>query len=130
MVFTQSGVAEDNAVFKTNFAAQGGEETWVVCRYEKDRAIEFIRVAAGFKVNRLDIALTPTEDATKATWTNTYTGLSEAGNQWIRNLDDDTFLSEKAALEKMLNHFLKTGTMLGMADLELESNPYDPERTD
>jgi hypothetical protein len=129
MVFTESGVAEDNAVFKTNFAAQGGAEIWVVCRYERDRAIEFIRLVPDFKVNRLDIALTPAKEATLATWTNTYTGLSEAGNQWIRNLDDDTFLSEKAALEKMLNHYLKTGAMLAMSEIRLEKDPYGPQRT-
>jgi hypothetical protein len=37
MVFSESGLAENNAVFRTHFPAQGGEETWVVCRYEKDR---------------------------------------------------------------------------------------------
>jgi hypothetical protein len=124
MVYSVSGVAEDNAVFRTNFTTQGGEETWVVCRYEKDRAIEFIRWVPDLKVNRLDVALVPVEDATRATWTHTYTGLSEAGNQWIRNLTEDTFRREKEVLEKMLNHYLKTGTMLSMADLHLASNPY------
>lgn len=40
MIFAVSGVAENNAVFKTDFPVRGGEETWVVCRYEKDRALE------------------------------------------------------------------------------------------
>jgi hypothetical protein len=124
MVYTQSGVAENNAVFMTHFPPQGGEEIWVVCRYEKDRAIEFIRVTPGFKVNRLDISLTGVEKTTVATWTHTYTGLSEAGNQWIHNLTDDGFNAEKAALEKMLNHYLKSGAMLKMADLHLETDPY------
>jgi hypothetical protein len=129
MVYTAGGVAEANAVFKTNFPAQGGEETWVVCRYEKDRAIEFIRVIPNFKVNRLDIALSSDNGATVATWTHTYTGLSEAGNQWIRGQTDEVFRSEKVALEKMLNYYLETGTRLSMAELELESDPYGPPST-
>ena len=38
MVFSASGLAENNAVFRTNFPTQGDEENWVVCRYEKDHS--------------------------------------------------------------------------------------------
>lgn len=124
MVFSDNGVAENNAVFKTHFPAQGGEETWVVCRYKKDRAIEFIRLVPGFKVNRLDVALTEGQGVSVVTWTHTYTGLSKAGNHWIRQLRDDAFRLEKAALERLLNHYLKTGSMLKWADLGLEDDPY------
>lgn len=124
MVFSASGVAENNAVFMTEFPAQGGRETWIVCRYEHDRAIEFIRVVPEHKVNRLDVALTAVQDSSVVTWTHTYTGLSEAGNQWIRCLTDDAYRTEKAILEKLLNHYLKTGTMLKWADLGPEVDPY------
>lgn len=125
MIYSETGVAENNAVFKTNFPQQGGEEIWVVCRYEKNRAIEFIRLAPELKVNRLNILLAAAEDTTLATWAQTYTGLSESGNQWIRNLTDDIFITEKAAIEKMLNHYLKTGTMLPITDLNLEADSHD-----
>ncbi|BBO69491.1 hypothetical protein DSCA_34210 [Desulfosarcina alkanivorans] len=124
MIFSAGGMAENNAVFKTHFPAQGGQETWIVCRYEKDRAIEFIRLVPDLKVNRLDLSLTAQGGGTVLTWTHTYTGLSEPGNQWIRALTDEAFRSEKAALERMLDHYLKTGTMLKMADLDLETDPY------
>ena len=127
MVFSASGVAENNAVFTTNFPAQGGEETWAVCRYEPDRAIEFIRVTGGVKVNRLDIALSPAPAGSRVDWSHTYTGLSEAGNRWIRALTDESFRKEKAAIETMLNHYLKTGTMLKWADLLTEADPYGHE---
>jgi len=124
MVFSASGVAENNAVFRTNFSAQGGEEIWVVTRYQKDRAVEFIRVAPGFKVNRLDVALTASQDGSMVSWTHTYTGLSEAGNLWISRLTDEAYRTEKAILEKLLNHYLKTGTMLKWADLGIEADTY------
>ncbi len=124
MIYSASGGAEDHAVFTTRFPAQGGEETWVVCRYEPDRAIAFIRVAAGFKVNRLDIVLEPAGAGTRIDWTHTYTGLSEEGNRWIRALDDDALRREKAAIETMLDHYLKTGTMLKWTALDLEADPY------
>lgn len=129
MVYSQTGVAENNAVFQTAFAAQGGEETWVVCRYEKDRAIEFVRFTPGFKVNRLDIALfAESTGKTRAVWTNTYTGLSEAGSRWIEQLTDAAFEAEKAAIEKMLNHYLTTGAMLPMAELDLQRDPHGQTR--
>ena len=125
MVYTQSGIAEKNAIFKTDFSSQGGRETWVVCRYDPPEAIEFIRFIPEFKVNRLDVALMPAAETTRATWTHTYTGLSEAGNRWIRDLSDETFQSEKRMLEKLLNHYLKTGTLLKMVDVGPDRHPYD-----
>lgn len=124
MVFSADGVAEKNAVFTTDFPAQGGHEIWVVSRFEKDRAIEFIRLSPGLKVNRLDLALTAAGEGTRLEWTHTYTGLSEAGNQWIDEMTDDTFRTEKVAIETMLNHYLKTGMMLKWADLDPEADPY------
>ena len=129
MVFSASGVAENNAVFRTDFPAQGGRETWIICRYEKDRAIEFIRVVPEHKVNRLDVALTAARDSCIVKWTHTYTGLSEAGNQWIRRLTDDAFRAEKELLERLLNHYLKTGTMMKWADPCPEADPYGQPRS-
>lgn len=118
MVYSQSGVAENGCVFKTDFPDQGGEETWIVCTYEKDRAISFIRFLHNVKVVRLDIVLEETPDhSTTASWTQVYTGLSETGNQWIRNLLDEQYEQEKTAIEKMLNHYLETGRMLKIKDL-------------
>ncbi len=130
MVFSAGGRAENNAVFTTDFASQGGAEVWVVCRYETDRAIEFIRVTPGLKVNRLDVHLTAVDEGTRSIWTNTYTGLSEAGNQWIRNVTDDAFALEKAAVEEMLNHYLKTGARLPMADLNRKTRYYGRSNND
>lgn len=124
MVFSAGGLAENNAVFTTDFPAQGGHEIWVVSRFEKDRAIQFIRLSPGLKVNRLDIALAAAGEGSRLEWTHTYTGLSEDGNQWIREMTDDTFRTEKVAIETMLNHYLKTGTMLKWADLDSEADPY------
>jgi len=129
MVFPASGAAENNAVFTTNFESQAGAEVWVVCRYEKNRAIAFIRVTPGLKVNRLDISLAAAGSGTRSVWTHTYTGLNEAGNQWIRSLTDRAFGQEKAAVEKMLNHYLATGAMLKMADLNIET-PYYGQDSD
>jgi hypothetical protein len=49
-------------------------------------------------------------------WRKIYTGLSPAGNQVISAMAD-AFEPEAERIAKMLNHYLKTGTMLPIADL-------------
>ena len=45
MVWSASGVAEQDCVFTTAFP-DAGREVWVVSRYEPGRAIEFVRISA------------------------------------------------------------------------------------
>ncbi len=116
MVYSRSGFAEKGCVFKTDFPDQGGKETWIVCKYEKDRAISFIRFLPDVKIVQLDIVLEEkTDHTTAASWTQVYTGLSKKGNQWIENLSDETYEQEKAVLEKMLNFYLEEGQMMKLA---------------
>ena len=113
LLYTQSGRAENNCIFETDFAHNGGKETWVVSRYEKDRCIEFVRFTANEKVVKLDIDLVPVgERSTRMTWRKIYTGLGLAGNQIITRIAEVQFDMEAAQIERMLNHYLTTGEML------------------
>jgi hypothetical protein len=112
MVWSASGAAENDCIFTTDFP-DNGREIWVVCRYEPNRAIEFVRIARDEKVTRLNIHLTDNHDGTTtAHWTHTYTGLNAAGNSSIENLRDEDYNREMRLLEKLLNHYLATGQML------------------
>lgn len=113
LIRSDSGYAEENCVFIRDFYLEGAPELWVVCRYEPPVAIEFIKFAVHFKTGRLSIRLEDTGDDTcRATWTKLYTGLSNAGNAWIDAWSDEFFNMEIHILEKALNHYLETGTML------------------
>ena len=69
VLYSQSGLAEDNCVFETDFAHNGGRETWIVSRYEIHRCIEFVRFTADEKIIRLDIQLTATDTGnTRMLW--------------------------------------------------------------
>lgn len=112
MVWSDSGVAENNCIFTTDFP-DAGREVWVVCRYEPPQAIEFVRYAGADKVTRLNIHLTDNGDGTTlARWTHIHTGLTPAGNAAIDTLSDARYTSEMQMLEAMLNHYLTTGSML------------------
>ena len=119
MLYSQSGVAENNCVFETDFAHNGGRETWIVSRYETDCCIEFVRFSAEEKIIKLDIRLTAAEDGgTQLLWRKTFTGLSEAGNRLVRTIAGQQFAPEAVMVEKMLNTFLTTGKMLPYKDTE------------
>jgi uncharacterized protein YndB with AHSA1/START domain len=100
MVYTKTGVAEENCVFKTPL----GPSTWNVDRYEPPKRIAFTVVSPD-QVNRLTITLEPTATGgTKIVWNRVFTGLTPAGNEkigaWSTDVDRDLTLK--------LERFLKT----------------------
>jgi len=112
MVYTDSEVAELDCIFKTSFPEDGPEDTWVVSRYEAPKAIEFIRVNA-LRVVRFSIQLEKEEaGSSQWKWEQTITGLNAKGNELVMALKDEVYASKMGMLEKMMNHFLETGTML------------------
>ncbi len=117
LLYSESGVAENNCIFETDFPHNGGRETWIVSHYEKDGGIEFVRFTPDEKVIKLDIRLYNTRTGgTRLLWRKTYTGLSPEGNRVIAAMADD-FEPEAERIARMLNHYLKTGSMLPFAEL-------------
>lgn len=115
MIWSDSGVAENNCVFMTDFPEFRGREVWVVSRYAPPEAIEFVRCAP-HRVTRLEILLEPDGGGgTRAQWTHTTTSLSEEGNLQIAHLEDGRYETEMRTLERLLTHYLATGTMLTRA---------------
>lgn len=112
---SETGFAEDNAVFYTEFGRDRGPEFWVVARYEPCRAIEFIRMSPGVRISRLDIHLAADgPQGTVAVWTQTLTALSPEGNSYIDRYGLSSYSQEIKVLEELLNHYLKTGCMSPM----------------
>lgn len=103
MIYSESGVAEENCVFRTPL----GPSTWNVNRYEPPKRIDFTVMSAE-QVLRLTITLEPTATGgTKLTWKRTFTGLNAEGNAKIAFWTPD----RDRALMRRLDHFLKTGKM-------------------
>lgn len=111
LLYSASGVAEQDCVFRTNFPVRGGQEIWTVCRYEPPHHIEFVRTSE-LCVTRLALSLARSGDnGTSLLWKTVLTGLSEEGNtfaaHYAEKLDEET-----ATLERFLTHFLRTGEMM------------------
>jgi hypothetical protein len=114
LVYAESGVAELDCVFTTAFPDEG-HDVWVVCRFEPNERIEFVRCNE-LRVIRYTVALTPTPEGTRITWTQTVTGLSDAGNRFVENLSGKEYKDQIGVVGgKMLSYFLETGERMSMA---------------
>ena len=114
IIFSNSGFAELDCVFKTDFPGDV-KETWIVDRFEKDKIIQFIKFSEP-RVIRYRITLTDNNNCTTtAKWEQTITSLNNEGNSYIENFSESNFINRIKALEKMLNYYLTTGKMLKLS---------------
>ena len=112
LVHSLSGIAELGCIFITDFPQEGSEETWVVSRYEPPKLIEFIRVNPSRVIHHTIHLAAEGAGQSSWTWTQTITALNDEGEAWISGLTDTDHAEKMKMFEKMLNHFLSTGTML------------------
>lgn len=111
LVHSESGRAELDCVFATDFPYEG-DETWVVNAYRPNEEIQFVRFN-GQRTIRHAITLADNGDGTTtAHWRQVLTGLNEAGNHQVAELTDEAYHQKIADVERRLNHFLSTGQML------------------
>jgi hypothetical protein len=112
IIYTDSGIAELDCVFKTNFPDDGQEDTWVVSKYEPPKCIEFVRINS-LRSIRYSIELIQQENgSTQANWKQIVTGLNSEGDIFVAGLIDEAYHRKMKTLQNMINHYLKTGEML------------------
>ena len=115
MIFSDSGVAENNCIFTTDRAAEG-KRTWVVSRYEPPKAIEFVIFQESAAVVRLDLYLSGNGDGTTCLRvTHTITALNDDGIAVMQHVEPQSIRNRWQALEKAMNHYLADGSMLSGA---------------
>ena len=112
MVYSESGCAELDGIFRTSNPESGLEDTWVISRHERPALVEFVRWNSMRAIHYSISLKTAGPGAAESEWKQVVTGLSEEGNRYVRNLDGAGFETMCRMEEKMLNHFLKTGQML------------------
>ena len=112
LVYTESGLAEEGCVFQTG----SGEstDTWVISRYEPPKRISFVRVDS-LRTIRYDIYLEPEVDgSTRLRWEQEITALNEDGDRHVAAQSQEEFSGLIGKVERMLEHYLKTGEALDM----------------
>ena len=109
MVYSESGVAEENCIFKTPRPPLG-TMTWNVNRHEAPERIDFATMIPDQMVMRLTITLERNgKGGTKIRWRRVFTGLSERGNEEVGRWTEE----REREIGRKLEHFLKTGARLG-----------------
>lgn len=110
IVYLDSGLAEQGGVFTTH--SHGGanqKDVWVISRYDRNRAIEFVRVD-GMRTSVYRIELQGTETGgTVASCEQVITGLTEEGNQHVQTLRQSDFTAMLSHWQEVLQHYLSTG---------------------
>lgn len=113
LVYTDSGVAEDNCIFLT---PHEGEQTtvWVMTRHDPTAyEVEFTTFTPGNRTGRTRIHLSDNGDGTtSAHLSYTFTALSEAGNHFVERYTEAHFQREMRHWEQAMNHYLTTGKLL------------------
>jgi hypothetical protein len=104
VLHSRSGLAELGCVFATR-SSEGRRLAWVVTRHEPPRAVAFA-IFHGDVVETLDVALVPVEGGTELAWSRAYTGLDQAGNDWIEANVPAKVEARLASLEGLLRSYL------------------------
>lgn len=111
MVYSASGIAEQGCVFRTDFPGDG-LETWVLCRYEPPKRIEFVRVSQDRTIHYVIELQRKDDGRTLITWTQEHTALTEAGSAGLAELSAEVYAHRMRFLNGLLDHYLITGQML------------------
>jgi hypothetical protein len=111
MIYSKSGFAELNCVWKSNFPNLG-EAYWIMTRCVSPKEAEYVRFIPDLMIVNLLMELKEQDnDTTLIEVTNTFTGLCKQGNlavDQVSQVVNNTFSS----LETSLNHFVSTGCLL------------------
>jgi hypothetical protein len=110
LIYTESGYAELDCVFRTGDDNVSGPGLWVCTRHEPPARIEYTRFV-DHVVMHLTIELTDNGDGTTySRWTIVLTGIDKQGNMAVGQIPDD--VGDQHVVLPMLTHYLETGEMV------------------
>ncbi|MBN1892071.1 MAG: hypothetical protein JW780_04755 [Clostridiales bacterium] len=112
MVFSDSGVAELNAIFITK-NPDGSPVVWTIITYDPPHKIEFSIVNGIMTVERLSISLSSVSgNKTEILWKVINTGYSKDSIEEVSNLKDEEFKNFIEERRMEMDYYLRTGKML------------------
>lgn len=117
MIYSQSGFAEEDAVFKTKH--EGDVNTiWIVTKYDKENfIIEFVRLTWETVVVKIHIHIFEIDENSSDVYVEySFTTITEKGNEFVEGKSDKQFDKMMRWWEKSMNYYLETGRKLLMLD--------------
>lgn len=115
LLYTDSGFAELDCIFKATVFDHLGPETWCCSRYEPSKAIDYLRMSP-HTVIRLELRLEPAGPGTHITAKLVFSALDKKGEEFLETCNQGTCKEHFTPCFIMLDHFLRTGKMLPAAE--------------
>ena len=108
LVYTQSGSAELGCVFKTDFKDHPGPETWVVCTYDKDSRVGFVKTGTHC-TTRYNVSLERQKGGSTITWEQEITSLDEQGDMILELMTAEVYEEKMQHINRLLEYYLLHG---------------------
>ena len=115
LLYARSGAAEEDCIFTSHSFDEIGPETWVCSRYEPPLRIDYLRFTA-HTVIRLELTLKPADTGTDLAAAFVATGITGTGKSLVAGFGPATCTEFSRPCFLMLDHFVRTGTMLPAAE--------------
>ena len=106
MIYSQSGIAEKNAVF-TTMQLNKPDTVWVCSIYDTDREVEYVRITPGQLVTVINIRTRQLSMDTECMVEYIHTALTEAGSRYIiEELSEEQFIAQIAPWEATIADYV------------------------
>lgn len=108
VIYAESGYAELGCVFTTDFKDHSGPETWVVCAYEKNRLIGFVKTGQ-HTTTRYNVSLEPSQTGSIIKWEQEMTSLDERGGLLLDKVTESVYNEKMKYINRLLEYYLLHG---------------------
>ncbi len=107
LLYPADGHPVEGLLFRTS---DHGGMYWWLTRYEPERhAIEYHAIVPDEFARNIRVECKPAARGTDVMVTDTYIGLSEHGNEFIRSFDEAAYARKMKGWEEPISRYLKTG---------------------
>jgi hypothetical protein len=111
MVYSQSGVAELDCIFRTALPEEP-EAIWTCSRYEPDQAIDYVVFTPGRQMQHLSIRLSePAPGKTELVWRRAFSALTPEAETALDRFVETRLKEINRLLTVCLEHYLATGKL-------------------
>ena len=108
VIYSKSGYAELGCVFTTDFKDHSGPETWVVCTYEKNKQIGFVKTGTHC-TTRYNVSLERNQKGSTIQWEQEITSLDEHGDLLLDKITESVYDEKMKHVNQLLEYYLLHG---------------------
>ena len=108
IIYSKSGLAELGCVFSTDFGDASGTEIWVICTYEKNRQVGFVKTGV-HHTTRYNVDLKPNETGSIIRWKQEITSLDDHGDKLVDKITEKVYNEKMWHINTLLENYVLHG---------------------